>query len=131
MTAIVTITGTIGRDAEQKVSGAGKTMVSFSVAVEQYEGAGRDKTTAWYNVTAWGDRWKWLLQHAVKGSRACVVGELKRRDYEGSKGAGVALEVSAVTIDVFARGEGGAGRRQQPQSAANAGGQVDDEDIPF
>jgi single-stranded DNA-binding protein len=123
MTAIITITGRLGADAESKTIG-GKTVVALRVAVDQYEGPGKDKTTAWYSVTAWGERWGWLLQHATKGARVCVVGELKRRDYDGAKGAGVSLDVSATSIDVFP-GDRGASDRSP------AGGSVDDADIPF
>lgn len=130
MTAIITITGIIGRDAESKVTPNGKGVTSFSVAVDQYEGPGKDKTTAWFNISAWGERWGWLSQHAVKGARVCVVGELRRRDYESAKGPGVALEISASSIDVFARVERDTARPAEQQRADGDDG-VENEDIPF
>lgn len=84
----ITVAGTLGRDPELRFTSGGRSVVSFSLAVNrryQTNGEWQEETT-WVNVSAWGD----LAEHAAasltKGSRAVVCGRIQSRDYEAKDG---------------------------------------------
>lgn len=81
MTQIVTIAGTIGKDAVSKSTREGTPFCSFSVAVNT--GYGENKSTTWWDVTRWGKGTDRLAEMLLKGTKVTVVGEVGTREHEG------------------------------------------------
>lgn len=122
--------GRIGRDAETRTTGSGKSVTSFSAACDGYNG---EKITTWVEVTIWGKRGESLARHLVKGSRVAFNGTGTLEIYDkrdGTKGAKLKCNASEVTP--FFDGES-SGRSSQgpPADASGKGEKFSDDEIPF
>jgi len=78
---IVTIAGSVGKDAILRRTQDGSPVLGFSVAVN--DGYGENKSTMWFDVSIFGQRAEALEKHITKGSKITVSGELGLRVYEG------------------------------------------------
>lgn len=129
--AVITILGTVGRDAETRQAGA-STVTDFSVAVNTRRG--RDELTTWYRCSIWGTRGEKLAQHIAKGSQVSVSGEFAGREYESSGEKRMSMDVN-VHAFAFAGGKrqegGGGGYDSGPPPGGGGGGGFGDDDIPF
>ena len=81
----VQLVGNLGRDAEVKNYGEGKTRASFSLATtDVYKNSKGEKTsedTQWHNIVLWGE----LAEQAKdlkKGNQISLEGKLKYRSYD-------------------------------------------------
>lgn len=74
----LTLVGTLGRDPELRYTQSGKEVVSFSLAVRDY-----DKSTIWFNCQAWEKTGEAVKSYAQKGMKLLVVGRL-RHDEKGN-----------------------------------------------
>ena len=94
-----TIAGRIGRDAETRHTGSGKAVTNFSVAVDEYAGAG-ERNTLWVSCAMWGERGEKLAQYLVKGASVTVSGNAGVRTYEGNAGtrAEMTMNVREITM---------------------------------
>ena len=127
---MITIAGTVGKDAELKQTQSGDSVTSFGVAVND-----RKKETTWFDVTVWGKRAEALAQYITKGSKITVMGDLQTREHNGK----TYLQVSA--LDVALQGGNQSGTQQErsqggygDQSGGNPAQSHNDEfgdDVPF
>jgi single-strand DNA-binding protein len=118
----VVIGGVVGRDPEVKSTTTGKTVASFSIAVDN----GKDRESDWYEINAWETSAKIVQDMVVKGSLVVVSGRLsqnKWEDKEGKKHTRVLVTATSINLVGGKRKEGSGG-----SSTANA---VDDSEIPF
>lgn len=76
--------GTIGRDADVKTLEGGKSVINFSIAVN--EGYGDKKTTLWISCAKWGEK-TGVAQYLTKGSKVAVSGQVGIRTYKGKDGS--------------------------------------------
>jgi single-strand DNA-binding protein len=127
---ILTITGNVGKDPEQRTTQGGDTVTSFSVAVRQ--GFKQDAPTVWYRCSVWGKRGDTIKQHLSKGTKATVVGELTIGEYQGKP----QYEVRVADVDWQPKGD----RQQQDRQSSGQGGGGSqsggfgdhlDDDVPF
>lgn len=126
---IISIAGTLGRDAEHKTTQGGQELCSFSVAVNS--GFGDRKTTTWFDVTSWGKGSSGLAGILRKGSKVAVSGELGTREHNGKTYLQVTTN-NGVTI----QGTPGDAPRQQASNddAGSFADELDDDlsdSIPF
>ena len=132
---VFTCTTRLYKDAEQRFTSGGDSIVSFKGAVDA--GFGQSKTTSWIKFTMWGKRGDSVLPYLKDKTQICVSGELANREYtdkEGQKRYSLEVRVNELTL-VGGKPEG------QPQAAAprqqaTAQQQADtfgdfDESIPF
>ena len=90
----IIIMGNVGRDPELKTTQSNQKYVHFSVAVSRsYKG---EKTTQWFNVTAWNKTAEYVSKYVAKGHRILVEG---RWDvHEGvDKDTGAKREFGGIT----------------------------------
>ena len=85
---IITITGYLSRDAEQRTTRDGTPVTNWNVPVRQ--GWGENERTNWYKVSIWGKRADFAAK-ARKGEFVTVTGELIVGEWEGK----LQLEVRA------------------------------------
>lgn len=88
-----TVIGNLGKDAEVKTVGQGRTVCNFSVAASNPRN--KDQTT-WVRCALWGQRGEKLQGYLTKGSRVAAVGTLTTRDYDGK--TYVELEVTEIEL---------------------------------
>lgn len=102
----ITISGSLGRDAETKYMQNGDPVSSFSVADSQ----GKDKPTIWWNCSLFGKRAESLAQYLTKGQSVTVVGSVSQREYtdkEGQKKTAIDVRVNDIALQ---------GGKREPQS---------------
>ena len=92
-------TGNLGRDAEQRYTQSGDSVVSFSVGVKA--GFGDKATTTWANCSMFGKRGESVAPYLKKGALVGISGELNNREYqdkEGQKRYSLDVRVSDLTL---------------------------------
>ena len=136
---VFTCTTRLYKDAEQRFTSGGDSIVSFKGAVDA--GFGQNKTTSWIRFNLWGKRGESVAPYLKKGQLVGVSGEASLREYDkkdGSKGSSLEVRVNDLTL-LGKREAGDQPAPQQRQSPApkpqqNSGGgfgDFDDGDVPF
>lgn len=118
----ITVSGSLGRDAEMRQLASGDSVCTFSVADSQ----GRDKPTIWWNCSLFGKRADTLAQYLLKGQAVTVVGQVTEREWtdkEGAKRKSMDVRVNDIALQGQRKeAEPKPERRVEP---------VEDGDIPF
>jgi single-strand DNA-binding protein len=126
---VITVAGSLGKDAEVKYLPNGDAIANFSVADSQ----GRDKPTIWWNCGLYGKRAESLSQYLTKGQAVTVTGSVSEREWtdkEGNKRKSMDVRVSDVALQGGRRdAEPQQERRQAP--APQQTSVDDDSDLPF
>jgi len=95
----VILMGRLTRDPEQRTTGSGKTIVSFSIAVDR---GGQDDEADFFNVNAWEKLGELVMQYLSKGRRVLVQGRLRQDRWDdketGKKQSRVEVTASDVTF---------------------------------
>lgn len=78
------INGRLCKDAELRQTQTGKTVATFTVAVDR--GYGDTKKTVFYPVVAWNKDGEFVSNHFHKGDGIIVNGTMEHRDYEDKDG---------------------------------------------
>ncbi len=129
-----TFTGNIGRDAEQRFTPAGDSIVSFPVATQA--GFGEKAITTWARCSIFGKRGDSVLPYLNKGQQVAISGELAAREWENKDGIKqTSIEVRVNDVQLIGKREDGQQQRQatRQQPAPQTGGGIADmsDDIPF
>lgn len=126
-------TGNIGNSAEQKYTGSGDSIVSFSVAVKA--GFGDKATTTWARCSMFGKRGESVLPYLNKGQLVGVSGEMTAREWqdkEGQKRTSIEVRVNDLTLlGKSDNQESKPAQRQEPSPKRASHGDELDSDIPF
>ncbi|MCK4841085.1 MAG: single-stranded DNA-binding protein [Methylococcales bacterium] len=141
MSNVFSFTGTVGRDAEVRVTPSGQSVLNFTVA--NNIGFGDRQQTLWVRVALWGKRAEGALQNYLKkGQQVFVSGELSQREYQANDGTTkTSLELNANIVDLVGKrndqGQSQQAYQQTPTqqatpTAANSPSSLDDfDDVPF
>lgn len=125
------LTGRITKDIELKVTPTGKSVCSFSLAVNRKFVQDGERQADFINCQLWGKSAETLEKYGKKGMLIGVEGRLQTRNYTNQQGQTV--YVTEVVADSFTFLE----KKQsndQPQfnDFENYGGfEVNDDDLPF
>lgn len=126
---VITVAGSLGKDAEVKYLANGDAICNFSVADSQ----GREKPTIWWNCGLYGKRAESLSQYLVKGQAVTVTGSVSEREWtdkEGNKRKSMDVRVNDVALQGGRKdAEPQQERRQAPKPAPVLF--EDDSDLPF
>ena len=126
---VITVAGTLGKDAEVKYLANGDAICNFSIA----DSMGRDKGTIWWNCGLYGKRAESLSQYLVKGQAVTVTGSVSERkwtDKEGNERKTMDVRVNDVALQGSRKdAEPQEERRQAPKPAPVLF--EDDSDLPF
>lgn len=118
---VVVITGRLGKNPEIRSTPSGKSVASFSLAVD--EGFGDKKKTNWFFVEAWDKTAEALGRLVTAGKRVTVVGSLQEDTWQdknsGEKKSRIKILANRVDIIDFAEKNQGDGQGE------------DDDSIPF
>lgn len=129
-----TFTTRIYKDAEQRFTQAGDSIVSFKGPVES--GYGQNKVTTWIKFSMFGKRGESVLPYLKDKTQIAVSGELANREYtdkEGQKRYSLEVRVNELTLLGSKPAETQPDPRQQAkqQSKTVSHGDDLDSDIPF
>ena len=122
----VILMGRLTRDPEVRTTTTGKTITSFSLAVDR---GGQDDATDFFDVTAWEKLGELVSQYLSKGRRCLVQGRLRQDSWDDKETGKKRSKVEVVATDVtFLDGPGGdnAGAPSNSNSSSNSSNKSDD-----
>jgi len=112
----VILMGRLTRDPEQRTTTTGKTIASFSIAVDR---GGQDDSADFFEVTAWEKLGDLVMQYLGKGRRVLVQGRLRQDSWDDKETGKKRSRVEVTATDVtFLDGPNGGDGASAPQSAA-------------
>lgn len=128
----VILMGRLTRDPEQRTTTTGKTITSFSIAVDR---GGQEDQADFFDVTAWEKLGELVSQYLSKGRRCLVQGRLRQDSWDdketGKKRSKVEVVATDVTFLDGPQGDGGSdgGGSSAPRPARKKSDDVVIEDI--
>jgi len=124
----VILMGRLTRDPEVRTTASGKTITSFSLAVDR---GGQDDQADFFDITAWEKLGELVSQYLSKGRRCLVQGRLRQDSWDDKETGKKRSKVEVVATDVtFLDGPNGdGGSNQGGQSAPRKSNDVVIEDI--
>jgi len=93
----VILMGRLTRDPESRTTPSGKTVTTFSIAVDRL---GSDDGADFFEITAWEKLGDLVSQYLTKGRRALVQGRLRQDSWEDKETGKKRSSVNVVATDV-------------------------------
>ena len=93
----VILLGRLTRDPEQRTTPSGRSVVSFSIAVDR---GGQEDQADFFNVTAWEKLGGLIMQYLSKGRRVLVQGRLRQDSWEDKETGKRQTRIEVVATDV-------------------------------
>ena len=116
----VILMGRLTRDPEQRTTTTGKTIASFSIAVDR---GGQEDAADFFNVTAWEKLGELVMQYLAKGRRVLVQGRLRQDSWDDKETGKKQSRIEVVATDVtFLDGPNGESGSSAPSSAGSNSG---------
>lgn len=128
----LTIIGNLTRDPESRTTKDGKTVCSFTMAVNR-RGSQRDQAD-YFRVSAFEKLGQNCQQYLAKGRKAAVVGSVSVNTYTGNGGTTRAsLEVLASDVEFLSPRADAMDQHEDaaPEVPDNGFEEVTDDDLPF
>lgn len=123
----VIISGRTTADIELKATQTGKSVASFTVAVDT--GYGENKQTSFLDVIAWEKMAELVSQYVHKGNKVLICGRLQTRTWEGKDGKKrKATEIVANEIEFIEAKKSDAAPAPNDSNYTEI---ADDSDLPF
>ncbi|MDB5165168.1 MAG: putative Single-stranded DNA-binding protein 1 [Candidatus Saccharibacteria bacterium] len=121
----VILLGRLTRDPEARTTSTGKTVVSFSLAVDRQ---GSDDQADFFDITAWEKLGELVTQYLSKGRRVLVQGRLRQDSWDDKETGKKRSRVEVTATDVtFLDGPSGDGQSPQaPTSNSSTNKKSDD-----
>lgn len=131
----LTIIGNLTRDPETRTTAGGKSVCTFTVAVNRRNVRDGQPDADFFRVSVWGAQGENCQRYLAKGRKVAVVGSVSANAYQAQNGeARASLEVMATDVEFLSeRGEGAAQTEAEPERAMKQNGyeEVEDDDLPF
>ncbi len=93
----VILMGRLTRDPEQRTTTTGRTVVSFSIAVDRQT---QDDQTDFFDVTAWEKLGELVMQYLSKGRRVLVQGRLRQDSWDDKETGKKRSRIEVTATDV-------------------------------
>lgn len=129
---VFTCTTRLYKDAEQKFTQGGDSIVTFTGAVDS--GFGDKKVTTWIKFNMWGKRGEGVLPYLKDKTQICVTGELSNRkwqDKEGQDRYSLEVRVNELTLVGGKPQQGSDDEQPAPKPQAKKQPEFDESDVPF
>ena len=123
----VTLIGRLARDPEFRTTTNGKSVASFTLAVDRRSKQEGQPTADFIPCVAWGKTAEVCTNYLAKGHRCGVGGRIQVRSYDAKDGS--KRYVTEVMVDNVEFLE--SRKRDQEQGGGMFGESVADEEIPF
>lgn len=123
----IIIKGRIAREIEIRQTQTGKSVGSFSVAVDK--GFGENKSADFFRVQAWEKTADFVAKYFSKGKEILIEGRMESREYEKDGQKNLVWELIAERVEFC----GGAREAAPPagQPPISGGAPAEDNDYPF
>jgi len=123
----VILMGRLTRDPEVRTTSTGKTIASFSLAVDR---GGQEDAADFFDVTAWEKLGELVSQYLSKGRRCLVQGRLRQDSWDDKETGKKRTKVEVVATDVTfldgPAGDGAGGASNYPSSNSGSSKKSDD-----
>lgn len=131
-----TLSGNLGKDAEQRFNPAGESIVNFSIPAKS--GYGKSESVMWIRCSLFGKRGESLIDYLKKGTSVVVSGELGKNEWttkEGEARTDLTLRVNQLTLiggkrNTEESSEKGSERAKHQKAKQNGFEDMQD-DVPF
>ena len=120
----ISIAGRLTRDAKLNRTQAGDPVLSFTVAVDGWNG--KEKVAEFFDCSYWGNRAVAIETHMVKGKVVSACGDLGRKEHEGR----TYLTVRVNEVEMHGGGKSADAEPAPRSPPANFSDAMSD-DIPF
>jgi single-strand DNA-binding protein len=115
----VILMGRLTRDPEVRTTSTGKTIASFSLAVDR---GGQDDQADFFDITAWEKLGELVSQYLSKGRRCLVQGRLRQDSWDDKETGKKRTKIEVVATDVtFLDGPSGDNNNGSSNYAPKAG----------
>lgn len=124
-------TGNLGKDAEQRFTPKGDSIVSFSLPVKS--GYGDNAKTSWVRCAMFGKRGESVYPYLKKGTLVGVSGEFSMNDWEdkdGQKRSSPECRVNDITL-LGGKSQSDTPAPEQKKAPERGYGGIDDDSTPF
>lgn len=121
----VILLGRLTRDPESRTTPSGKTVVTFSLAVDR---AGSEDQADFFDITAWEKLGELVSQYLSKGRRVLVQGRLRQDSWDDKETGKKRSRVEVTATDVTFL-DGPAGDNQGTSSSAASSSKKKSEDV--
>lgn len=131
MLNVIVLQGRLTHNPELKSSSTGKYMTSFSIAVDR--GFGENKTTDFFDCTAWEWTAKFITSYFTKGQMILVSGKLETNEYTGRDGnARKTVRINVSNAEFCGnKNDAAASSASDPEPVESVDAILDDQDLPF
>lgn len=129
----IILLGRLVKDPDVKVTTSGKTVCTFTLAVDRpFSGKDGKREADFINIQTWNKAAELIGNYVSKGQRLLVDGRLQIRSYDGKDGQKhYATEVVADRVEFIERKEKSA-QKAESEAMEGFGSEVQfDEEIPF
>ena len=129
----IILLGRLVKDPDVKVTTSGKTVCTFTLAVDRpFSGKDGKREADFINIQTWNKTAELIGNYVSKGQRLLVDGRLQIRSYDGKDGQKhYATEVIADRVEFIERKEKSA-QKAESEVMEGFGSEVQfDEEIPF
>lgn len=129
---VFTCTTRLYKDAEQRFTQGGDSIVTFKGAVDA--GYGQNKTTSWIKFNVWGKKGEGVFPYLKDKTQVAISGELANREYtdrEGQKRYSLEVRVNDLTLLGGKKDEAGSHETQQQSDAKKPSFDDLGDDLPF
>ena len=114
----VILMGRLTRDPEMRTTTTGKSIASFSLAVDR---GGQDDETDFFDVTAWEKLGELVNQYLSKGRRCLVQGRLRQDSWDDKETGKKRSRIEVVATDVtFLDGPSGDSGQSAPAASSSS-----------
>ncbi|MEG1185892.1 MAG: single-stranded DNA-binding protein [Eubacterium sp.] len=139
----VILVGRISKDPELKTTNTGKSVATFSIAVDRRFKQEGQPTADFFNVVAWGKPGEIICQYLGKGRQIAINGRLQTRSYDAQDGSKrYVTEIILEEFDFIGSKNDNAESSNRAQTAPPQNGNplefdedfhlmADDDEVPF
>ena len=128
----IVIMGRLTKDPELRSTGTGKSVASFTVAVDRdFKGQNSEKETDFINCVAWQGTAEFISRYFKRGSMAVIEGRLQIRPYETADGQKRTAAEVVVNNIYFGESKRNAEINEPVSDMPPVSSFGDDEDLPF
>ena len=127
----VVLTGRVTKDIELKVTPTGKSVCSFSLAVNRKFVQDGERQADFINCQLWGKSAETLEKYGKKGMLIGVEGRLQTRNYINQQGQTVYVTEVVVESFTFLEKKQSNDQPQFNDFETYGGFEVNDDDLPF
>lgn len=92
----LTIIGNLTKDPELRTTSTGKSVCSFTVAVNR---RCQDQEADFFRVSAWNQLGESCAKYLIKGRKVAVIGSVSVHVYESNGKPGASMEVTAQDVE--------------------------------